>query len=144
MKTVHALFIVMGVFLTSQLTAQENEPKKYSNPEWYQVVHVDYKAGKEDAARKIINDYFKKASDKAGTSKPVMELALNTGDYDYLYIWKLEEGLQSLDWEISPQGLKWQKAFEEMVGGKDKAKELGDEYSSYVSKVKVELARKDN
>jgi hypothetical protein len=143
MKTIGAFLLVTVLFLSGNLAAQDMEAKKYDNPEWYQVVHVDYVAGKEEAARKLINDYFKKAGQKAGTPGPIMELALSTGEYDYLYIWKLEDGIQSLDWQMSPTSVTWQKAFQEMVGGKEKAKEIGDEYSSYVNSVKVELARKD-
>lgn len=144
MKTVGALFLIMSLLLAGQTFAQDMEAKKYENPEWYQVVFVDYVTGKEDDARKLINDYFKKASDNAGTSKPLMELALYSGEYDYMYIWKLDDGLQSLDWEVSPRQVEWGKAFMEMAGGKEKAQAISDEYSGYVKSVKVELARKDN
>ena len=144
MKIVGPLLLMLSFLLVGNMNAQEMEAKKYENPEWYQLVYVDYVAGKEDDARKLINDYFKKASDQAGTSKPVMEFSLYSGEYDFLYIWKLDEGLQSLDWEVSPRQVEWGKAFMEMVGSKEKADEISDEYSSYVKSVKIELARNDN
>lgn len=144
MKTVGALLVAIGFLAVGNVSAQDMKAKKYENPEWYQVVYVDYLPGKEDDARKLIDDYFKKASDNAGTPKPVMEFALYSGEYDYMYIWKLDEGLQSLDWEVSPNQVEWGKAFMEMAGGKEKAEQISDEYSGYVNSVKVELARKDN
>lgn len=145
MRSIKFLVLTLAlVFSVNMLSAQEMEAKKYDNPEWYRIVYVDYKPGKTGEARKLINDYFKKAGDKAGTSGPVMEFAMNSGEYDYMYIWKLEDGIQSLDWESSPNSIKWQKAYMEMMGSEDKAKEIREKYSSLVSSAKSELARKDN
>ncbi|WP_156833798.1 hypothetical protein [Christiangramia salexigens] len=136
--------IIFSILISAcEISAQETEPMKYENSEWYQIVHVAYKNGKQGEARKIINDYFKKAASEAGVSTPVMELAMNTGEYDYLYVWKLDDGLETLNWKRSPRSIKWWKAMVNIAGSEEKANEIQENYSNCVASVKTEIARSD-
>ncbi|WP_200975280.1 hypothetical protein [Echinicola sp. 20G] len=130
------LLIFMMTSFAFQVQAQEEEemvPKKYENPEWKYVVLIDYKPGKFGAAQKIIKDYFIPADQKAGVPGPELELVLHSGEYDLMVIWAMEEGIEEMNWELSPQSVKWRKAFNEMVGGKEAADKIMDEYRSYVN-----------
>lgn len=134
-----ALFFICSV---SDLSAQE--AKKYDNPQWQNVVFVNYYPGKTGKAREIIDNYYKKAAAKAGTPTPALELSMTTGEYDYMLIWDIQGGIEALNWEISPNNIKWRQALNEIAGGKEKADAIIAEYQSYVQNGKNQLARKVN
>ncbi len=145
MKTINSLVLIIAFCgMIPFASAQDMKPKKFDRAEWYQIVHVDYKNGMTSEARNIIDNYFKKAATIAQTSTPVMEFALSSGEYDYMYVWKLEEGLESLNWEMSPSDVKWWDAMVEVAGSEEKAKEFQKKYSETVARSKTELARKTN
>jgi hypothetical protein len=107
------------------------QTKKIENPEWKQVVIVKYHAGMTGNASKIVQKYFKAASEKAGTPIP-MEISMRTGEYDVILVWAMKDGLEEMNWESSPDNVKWWNALAEMTGGMDKAKEKWDEYLAMV------------
>jgi hypothetical protein len=145
MKNVISIFTTAALLIlfTTSLSAQEERaPKKYDNPEWKRVVYVDYHSGKAGKAFKVINNYYEKAAEKAGTPRPSLMLRMETGEYDLMIIWDLQEGVESLNWEVSPSNIKWWKAFVEVAGSEEKANAIQEEYRSYVRSGKSELVRK--
>ncbi|WP_224484589.1 hypothetical protein [Robertkochia aurantiaca] len=144
MKTLRTLTLSLGlIFMAGMLYAQEPmKAEKYDNPQWYYIVSVDYAPGKYDQAKKFIEDYFIKASEKAGTSGPVMALEMNSGTYDAMYIWHMKDGLDEMNWKTTADDVEWFKAMAELAGGQEKAQEIWQEYQSLVSSSKAELARK--
>ncbi|MEZ4930865.1 MAG: hypothetical protein R2788_01880 [Saprospiraceae bacterium] len=133
------------LFSFSSLSAQtEMTAKKYDNPQWQRIVYVDYHSGMAGKARDIIEDYYKKASKMAGTPSPVIDIEMSTGEYDYIYIWNLEGGLEDMNWEVSPNNIKWRKALVSIAGSEEKADAIRSEYNSYVRSAKSELGRKLN
>ncbi|MBL7472677.1 hypothetical protein [Robertkochia sediminum] len=132
-----ALFTVL--FFTNA-TAQEAE--KYENPEWYSFVYVDYHPGMMGEARNIIDNYFKKASAQAGTPIPVMEISLAAGEYDMLIVWKMEDGVEGMNWKTSPSQVKWRAAMNELAGGEDQAKEIMENYRKCIRSSSSNMGRK--
>lgn len=118
------------------------EAKKYDNPEWYNFVYVDYHPGMMGEARDIIDNYFKKASAQAGTPTPVMEISLAAGEYDMLVVWKMEEGVESLNWQTSPSQAKWRKAMDELAGGTEEAQKIMEKYRKCVRASSSNMGRK--
>lgn len=125
------------------LSAQEIEinPKKYDNPQYYKVTYLKFHSGKSTQAKKIIDQYFVPTSNKAGIPGPVMHLNMITGEWDIMVIWHLKEGLESLNWELSPEDILWEKAFIEITGGKEKGIEISQQWESYIQNSKTHLAR---
>ncbi len=132
------LILLIGM---QRVVAQETTAKKYDNPQWYNIVHVDYLPGKYNKARKVISDYHKKASVKAGTPGPVMTLEMNSGSYDIMAVWHMKDGIESLNWETSPDNIKWRKAMNEIAGSAEKATEVIKEYQSYIASSSTSIAR---
>ena len=133
------------LFSFSCLSAQtEMTARQYDNPQWQRIVYVDYHAGMEGKARDIISDYFEKAAKKAGTSRPAARIEMSTGQYDNIYIWNLDGGLEDMNWEVSPDNIKWKKALVDIAGGEEKANAIQAEYRSCVSSSQVELGRTIN
>ncbi len=134
------LLLLLG-FLGQHLSAQEMTAKKYDNPQWYRIEHIQFIPGKADQAKKIIKDYFHAASAKAGTPNPVMEINLVSGDYDYLVIWKMKDGVEELNWQNSPDDIKWIKALSDMTGGQDKAMEIYGKFIASIKSMKTDIGR---
>ena len=137
-----------SLFLTALLTfcfissSFSQEAKKYENPEWYEFVFVDYHSGMMGEARDIIENYFKKAAAQAGTPVPLMELSLAAGEYDMLVVWKMEDGVEGLNWQRSPNQVKWWTAMNELAGGEEKAQEIMKQYQKCVRSSSSNMGRK--
>ncbi|UJH67770.1 hypothetical protein [Allomuricauda sp. SCSIO 65647] len=129
------------LFGVQDLLSQEMASKKYDNPQWYNIVYVDYKPGTYDKAQSIIQDYFIKASEKAGTPQPVMALELNSGSYDSMLLWHMKEGVEGMNWDISPDDVKWRTALNEIAGSAEKASEILKDYQSCIASSSNTIAR---
>ena len=134
-------FCICVLFATQGLLAQEMTAKKYEDPQWYNIVYVDYKPGTYNKAMKIINDYFMKASDQAGTPGPVMAFELNSGTYDNMMVWHMKDGIESMNWDVSPDNVKWRTALNELAGGAEKASEILKDYQSCIASSSNTIAR---
>ncbi len=142
MKTIKMLSLgICLVFGFQGMFAQEMTAKKYDNPQWYNIVYVDYLPGKYNKARAIIQDYFIKASEQAGTPGPVMVLEMNSGPYDIMALWHMKDGIESMNWEVSPNDVKWRKALNEIAGSAEKASEIQKEYQSYIASSSNSIGR---
>jgi hypothetical protein len=111
----------------------DEEAQRYENVDWHNVVLVDFKPGKTGRAMEIIDDHFTPASEQAGTQVPRM-MELQTGPWDVMLIWTMEEGPSEMTWEISPEGLRFQEALVEVVGSEEDVEEIWDEYYSLVDR----------
>ncbi|HMB63669.1 MAG TPA: hypothetical protein VKN36_11390 [Eudoraea sp.] len=142
MKIVKNLCIGLCLLYGVQgILGQEMTAKKYENPQWYNIVHIDYLPGKFNEARTIIADYFIKANEKSGTNGPTMVLELNSGPYDIMAVWHMEEGIESMNWEMSPDNVKWRKALNEIAGTAEKAGEIMRQYQSCIASTSNQIAR---
>jgi len=137
MKKVFSITLICALFaiLTSNMAYSQDEmqAKKYDNPEWKRIAVVKYKPGMYGKARNIIDNYYRKAAEKAGMSIPYT-IELKTGDWDILIIWDMKDGIEAMNWEVSPENVKWRKALNEVAGGKEKADEISKEYSSTIAR----------
>lgn len=137
------ILLVLLLFLYSpNAEGQETGAKKFENPEWFEIVQVKYKPGAKQKAKELIKEHFMATGMEAGIPGPHLILDLVSGEWDMLYIWKLEEGIGTLDYEITPEGAKFREAFLKKVGSQQRAEEIWSEYDSYVQDWKVEFARK--
>lgn len=135
------IVVVAFACMTNVCLAQADaKPKKFDNPKWKQVVHVDFYEGKNERAHAIIVEY-EKAAKKAGTPSPEMALDTFSGEWDMILVWNLKGGLDEMNWEISPDNLAWMKALGEVVGGEEKAKALMTEFNSLIARTEVTLAK---
>lgn len=117
----------------SPAQAQEGpQAQQYEDVNWHRVVLIDYKAGKRERALEILDKYYYPAAEKAGvTGPPAIEV--QTGPWDLMAIYAMEEGPSEMRWETSPEWAKFQRAMEQMVGS-EKARKITEEYSSLVDR----------
>lgn len=142
LKSIAPVLALLFCFNLSWAQEEEMTPKKYENPEYYMVSYVKFHPGKSGEAKKIIDEYFIPSSMQAGTSGPFIHLDMITGEWDIMVVWHMKEGLESLNWEMSPDDIKWEKAFTELTGGKEKGMEVSKQWESYIAASKSNLGRK--
>ena len=134
--------LVLMLFFGTAIYAQSEElkPQKHENVTWQTITVVDYKPGKVEEAKKIV-EKFESASASAGTPAPV-QYWFETGKYDMLIIWELKGGPSDLEWSQSPSGAKWWKAFIAQEGSEEEAQKVQEEYNSLVVSSNSNIARK--
>jgi hypothetical protein len=142
-KFIFSLSILCILFfaILSTADAQEMKAKKFENPQWKTVTFIKFKSGKSDRAREIIRNYYEKAAQKASVSSPIMALDLVTGEWDMMVVWDMKGGIEEMNWEISPDNVKWMAALNEIAGGGDKAKAILDEFSGLIDKEITNLGK---
>ena len=112
--------------------APERKAIKHENIEWKWVTYVKFHQGKRWMAQNIINKYYKKAAEMAGLPGPEMQLFMETGEWDYILVWNMEDGIEGMNWQRSPNNVAWRNALDEVAGGEEEAQAIIDEYQSYV------------
>jgi hypothetical protein len=135
-------FVCILLFSISfSATAQEMKAKKFDNPQWKTVSFLKFNPGKSDRGREIIRNYFQKAAEKASTPSPTMAVDLFTGEWDMMVVWDMKGGIEEMNWEMSPDNVKWMTAINEIAGGGDKAKAILDEFSSLIDRESTSLGK---
>lgn len=120
-------------------TAQEMEPKKYEGT-WYLIYEVDFKMGMRDKALEHIATNFAPAGMATGTG-PDKVLVHHTGHHDMTLLWKLDGGPADLEWETSPDDVKWLKAMTAEHGGMENMEKIWQDYMAMVDDVNLVVAR---
>ena len=143
MKAIKTIFAVT-VFLvaTSFSFGQEMKAEKYENPQWVSISYIKFKPMKKDPAMGIIENYFAKADQDAGIDPPTT-YHLSYSDYDMMVIWDMKDGLETLNYKMTPDDVEWMKSMAKIAGGEDKAMAKLEEFMSYVDDWKNTMARKE-
>lgn len=129
-----AAAIALATIPASASAFQDEEgPTIRENVDYLNIIMVDIKPGKRGRAEEIIRDYFRKASENAGTRRPYM-VHLQTGSWDFIVAWDMEDGPAELTYTSNPDGSKWFAALAELAGGEEQAQALWDEYQSLIAR----------
>jgi hypothetical protein len=133
--------VALGMFLPISGRAQEMPTaSKWTDVEWYQVVHIDFKYGKRSDALRIIREHLAPAGEEAGTPPPVMSLHHETGQWDLTTIWHMS-GPSELEWGLTPNGEKWWAAFAAREGGIEQARQIYRDYQGMIARRTSYIAR---
>ena len=125
--------LALGIFLPISGRAQEMPTaSKWTDVEWYRVVHIDFKSGQRGTALDIIRDHFVPAGEEAGTPGPVMSLQHETGQWDLTTIWHMS-GPSEMEWGLTPNAEKWWAAFAQNEGGIEKARQIWSDYQDMIA-----------
>ena len=137
-------FLAVIVFLigANYSFGQEMKAEKYENPEWVAISYIKFKPMKKDPAMGIVENYFAKADEDAGIDPPVT-YHLAFGDYDMMVIWDMKDGVETLNYKMTPEDAEWMKSMAKIAGGQDKAMAKLEEFMSYVDKWDNTMARRE-
>lgn len=98
---------------------------------WYRVNAIKFKQGNQQRIGEII-DMYEAADKAAGVDGPIV-VHMNTGAWDMLVFFEMKHGIKQMGWRSTPEGDKWDAAFNEMVGGEEEARKIFTEFQSYVA-----------
>jgi len=135
-----AIAFIVALFLCSTpALAQDDSPIKREGVKYVQIEYVTYKPDKRSEAREIIEDHFVPAGEKANLPGPTLVIHLQTGDWNEIIVWPLEEGMANLEWIAGPSFVKWKAALDEQEGGADKANELMRRFDATIARRRFEV-----
>jgi len=130
---VWSVALILWVGAGTVAGAEEAPAPSKHDGDWYRLVHVDYKAGKTDDALTLISEHFAPAGAAAGTPGPVMSLVHESGPWNATWVWHLSGGPGDLEWDVSPNNLKWMAALAEQEGGMEQARQVLSQFSDLIA-----------
>jgi hypothetical protein len=142
MKKLSVLLVVFLLGSTVVFSQEDVKPVKYENVTWHNIVLVNFKPGQVWRAKEIMKQY-KAAGDAVNLKGPV-RYWMETGEYDLMLVWTMEGGPSDLEWDRSPDGIKWRVEMIKQLGSEEALKKLQQEYSSLVSNSTNYISRKEN
>lgn len=137
------LFLIIApLFFSALLFANPEEPSSSSRGEvlWHTIIVIDYKPGKVDEAKAMIQK-FETASRDSGSTLPETYW-FESGKYDLVVTWKLPDGPADLDGKWSPAGESWWKALVAQEGSEAAAQQLQTRYNDLIATSVTSLARR--
>jgi hypothetical protein len=150
MRKIVPFFIVASLLLLAlPVMAQEApEATQVSKGNWYHVLHFKFRPGKLDQAMTTILDHFRLADEAIG--REVTAFLYQTGEWDFVGYFPLQEGPSELAGLVGPTNEKWWPALAdkwwaalaEQVGGTEKARELVQDFWDKVANYKWEIAQR--
>ena len=129
------------IFCSTPALAQDDGPTKREGVEYIRIVFTDFKPDKLIEARGIIDDHFVPASEKAGTPGPALTIHFQTGEWDTINLWALDEGMAELEWTRGshPNFVKWKAALDEQAGGEDEGWEIINRFRAAIASRRTEV-----
>ena len=103
------------------------------------ITYVMFKPGKREAGMEIITEHFVPATEKAGTSPPMLAIHFQSGKWDAAFIWALEGGMADLEWYRSPDDVKWFAALSELAGGPEEGAAVWQSFMDTVAEAQTEV-----
>lgn len=135
--------LAAAVFLFSgTATAQDDDggPMTQGDDAVYiSITHAKFAPGSRERAFEIINEYFAKAGEAAGTPPPMLAVHYQTGKWDAAWVWVMDGGMADLEWYRSADDIAWYGALIEIMGGEEEADALMKEWSGLIADAVTEV-----
>lgn len=134
------LFMSALIFSHPPAADEPNPAKLSSEVSWHSIRLVEYETGSLDEVKKIIQK-FETASEAAGLSATSIRW-FESGKYDLVVIWELDQKPIGSEWDWSPLADAWWDSFVAQEGSEEAAKQIQDQYQSLVTSTVTNIARK--
>jgi hypothetical protein len=138
------LFLLIPLLLMSALIfshpPDEPNPAKISEVSWHSIRLVEFEAGSLDEVKKIIRK-FESASEATGLSATSIRW-FESGKYDLVVIWELDQKPIGSEWNWSPLADEWWNSLVTQEGSEEAALRIQDQYQSMVTSTVTNIARK--
>ncbi|MEM8726226.1 MAG: hypothetical protein AAGE86_11960 [Pseudomonadota bacterium] len=136
-----SLMIAAALALPLVATPALAQEPELANKEWYNVVFIDFHEGKTEEAMKLIES-FMKVDEALGREGPIA-MHMNTGEWDMMVAFKMEDGIGEMGWKSNPRNEAWNAELARQLGGEDKAVEHWGKYLALVKESRTEIAHVD-
>jgi hypothetical protein len=105
------------------------------------VEFIKFKPGGEDRAFELEDKYIAPAWKASGLTAP-LELHLQTGPWDRIYVYDLKCGLSEVEWQVSPDRAKFLAALAKIAGGPKAALDVVAEWDRQVERRETQIGHK--
>ena len=127
----------------AQPQSSEMKAERQAGVHWVSIDFVKFLPGKRARAAEIVEGPFTLASNEIGGG--VIDLHLNTGEWDFITVFPLEGGPGDLTWATSPVDVRFMNALAKHAGGVEGARKLLAEFDTLVARTERHVAhRHDN
>ncbi len=134
------ILLIAILLFPCYLLAQENEQaKKHEDVEWYWIIYLKFKIDKKAEAHDIIKTYWRPIETRIGTEQYAYEF--ETGEWDLLRVVKMPEGISTLEWELSPMRIEYNKEFMKIAGSEEVMNEVRKKWSECLQDIKTDIAK---
>jgi len=131
--------LLWSMLVFSHLPDEPN-PLKASDVSWHSIRLVEFQSGHLNEVKEIIKK-FESASEAAGLPATSIRW-FDSGKYDLVVIWELDQKPASSEWNWSPLGEEWWGFLVAQEGSEEAAKEIEEQYTSLVASTVTNIARK--
>ena len=122
----------------SGAAAQELKAQRAENVRYWWVEMVKFLPGKRERAGELVEQHFAPLDKELGGQ--VIDVHLNTGDWDFITMFPMTGGPSDISWETSPDEVKFMNALAKRLGGMAAAKKLTDEWDTLIARREVHVA----
>jgi len=118
----------------------EPNPTNLSGVSWHSIRLIEFQTGSLEEVKKIIQK-FETASEASGLAATSIRW-FESGKYDLVVIWELDQQPIGSEWNWSPLADAWWKSLVAQEGSEEAAKQIQDQYQSMVASTVTNIARK--
>ena len=104
---------------------------------WYRINLIKFNPGNQQRIGEIL-DMFEAADKAAGVDGPFV-MHMDTGAWDMAVFFRMQHGIKQMGWRSTPEGDKWDAAFNEMAGGEEEARKIFNEFQSFVAREETHI-----
>ena len=128
-----ALLLGSGVSMAQDSDGALKFGEANDDARYIRVVFVSYKPGMAGRAYTILREHYAPAGEAAGLEGPIT-IHFQTGPFDAAYHWRLENGMSDMEWQRSPNGVKFRAAMAELEGSEAAAQAVRDSYNATIAR----------
>lgn len=128
--------------LAPSAAAQQTTPQRVENVTWHSLEFIKFGEGKRARAMEIIEKYFAAADRDLGNAGQVIDLHLDTGEWDVIVAFPMSGGPNDMTWQTSPEEIEWRNAVAKRAGGKEQAKALFTEWDGLIARRQKHVAHR--
>jgi len=140
MKLLRRMSVMLLCFglLASTATAQSIDAHRIPSAEFIRVEFIKFKPGGEDRAFELEDKYIAPAWKASGLAPP-LELHLQTGPWDRIYVYDLRCGLSEVEWQVSPNRARFLAALAKIAGSPKAALDVVAEWDQQVQRRETQI-----
>ncbi|MGN6590620.1 MAG: hypothetical protein ACTHKE_10045 [Sphingomicrobium sp.] len=119
--------------MAAQVSAQSLQARKIPDAQFIRVEFIKFRPGGEDRAFELEDKYLTPAWKRSGLTPP-LELHLQTGPWDRIYVYELKSGMAEMEWQVSPDRARFLNALSTIAGGEREALRITAEWDGLVER----------
>ncbi|HEX6784786.1 MAG TPA: hypothetical protein VF098_09070 [Sphingomicrobium sp.] len=127
------VIMMLTLPMAAPVSAQSLQARKIPDAQFIRVEFIKFRPGGEDRAFELEDKYFTPAWKRSGLTPP-LELHLQTGPWDRIYVYELKSGMAEMEWQVSPDRARFLNALSTIAGGEREALRITAEWDGLVER----------